>query len=81
MNNQTHPIHLTDDILSEVEYRLSRVDDQDTLHTAQQLIDAIRALRDRARAVVDDSSEGWGDDKGDSFVRNEVLDALRDVLP
>ena len=47
----------------------------------QKLIESIRTLRDRAQAVLDDSLECFGDDKGNSYVHNEKLDALREVLP
>ena len=75
----TNPIKLTDELLGEIE---AAVYDMHTIEgRGRELMRAIRTLRDRARAVCEDSLECFGDSKGDSLVNNQKLDALREVLP
>ena len=76
----SEPIKLTDEIIGLIAYSLAMVEGREDSVAIES---AIRALRDRARAVVFDAREshcmecGGG---GDVNVREVAIDALREVL-
>lgn len=73
------PIKLTDEVLARIAQDLSMIDND---KFAEQAINAIRAMRDRAKAVV----ESEHDDYGVGWIVNHVVNgdamrALEEVLP
>ena len=71
----SNPIKLTDEVLNKLDHALVNSWQMDRL----QFIDAIRTLRDRARAVVDDAYTHEA--PGEDIVASRLIRKLREVLP